>query len=109
MAYSAPSSGLHVTPGSSLSALCSFSARRFSDASSSLRSFAYSSYDGSPSCAMRGAPPLRRKPASPGVSARGPRALCAHSGRDYVPQKGDWKGAQVNIGAPAAPPLLCNF
>ena len=56
MAYSAPSSGLQVTPCSSLSALCSFSARRLSDASSSARSFAYSSYDGSPSCAMRGYP-----------------------------------------------------
>lgn len=53
IAYSAPSGGLHDTPGSSLSAPCSFSARRLSDASSSARSFAYSACDGSPSCAPR--------------------------------------------------------
>ena len=53
MAYSAPSDGLQVTPRSSQSAACSFSARRLSEASRDSRSFAYSAYDGSPSCARQ--------------------------------------------------------
>ena len=53
MAYRAPSAALQVTPSMLFSASSSHLARFFRLPSSSPRSLAYSSYEGSPSCAVQ--------------------------------------------------------
>lgn len=104
MAYSAPSSGLQVTPCSSVNALCSFSARRLSDASSSARSFAYSSYDGSPSCAVHRAHFVVKR----GELTEEIHALCTRSSR-LCAMELSWKGCRLVLRRQQHRPCFTGF